>query len=157
MRHGKTVNHLSRQASHRKALMRNMTLALIEHKRIHTTLPKAKALRRYVEPLLTKSKDNTTHSRRVVFSYLQNNAAINELFNVVAPKIMERPGGYVRILRTGFRAGDSAEMCFIELVDFNTEAAPKEEKAKRTRRGRGKKKAEGETTQASSTNPSQED
>jgi large subunit ribosomal protein L17 len=147
MRHGKTVNHLSRQASHRQALMRNMTLALIEHKRINTTVPKAKALRRYVEPLLTKAKSNTTHSRRVVFSYLQNNKAINELFGPIAAKIADRPGGYTRILRTGFRPGDSAEMCFIELVDFNTETAPStDKKAKRTRRGRSKKAGENNTT-----------
>ena len=143
MRHGKTHNHLSRQSSHRHALMSNMASALIEHKRIKTTVPKAKALRKYVEPLITKSKQNTTHSRRVVFSYLQNKETTQELFDVIAPKIMDRPGGYVRILRTGFRLGDSAEMCIIELVDFNTDALQTETtKRKRTRRGRGGKSSE---------------
>lgn len=121
MRHNKTINHLGRQASHRKALMANMAASLILHKRINTTLAKAKALRTYVEPLITKSKDDSTHSRRTVFSYLKNKEAVSELFREVAPKIAERPGGYCRILKTGFRQGDGAETCFIELVDFNAE------------------------------------
>ncbi len=121
MRHNKTVNHLGRQASHRKALMANMAASLIVHKRIRTTVAKAKALRMYVEPLITKSKDDSTHSRRTVFSYLKNKEAVTELFRTVAPRIADRPGGYTRILKTGFRPGDTAEVCFIELVDFNAE------------------------------------
>ncbi|NRB46490.1 MAG: 50S ribosomal protein L17 [Saprospiraceae bacterium] len=119
MRHGKKVNHLGRKSAHRKALMRNLAIALIEHKRINTTLAKAKALRKFVEPLVTKSKTDTMHSRRVVFSYLQNKEAIKELFGIVGPKVGERPGGYVRVIKTGFRKGDGAEMAMIELVDFN--------------------------------------
>lgn len=137
MRHGKKINHLGRQASHRKAMMANMASSLLLHKRINTTLAKAKALRTYVEPLITKSKEDTTHSRRMVFAYLKNKEAVTELFREVAPKIADRPGGYCRILKTGFRKGDAAETCFIELVDFNTvytadksAAAP----AKKTRR-----------------------
>ncbi len=137
MRHGKKINHLGRQASHRKALMANMAASLILHKRISTTVAKAKALRTYVEPLITKSKEDTTHSRRTVFSYLKNKEAVTELFRTVAPQIADRPGGYTRILKTGFRQGDAAETCFIELVDFNT-VYVKEKKAggaaKRTRR-----------------------
>lgn len=119
MRHGKKVNHLGRKSAHRKALLRNLTIALIEHKRINTTLAKAKALRKFVEPLVTKSKTDTMHSRRVVFSYLQSKEAIKELFGVVGPKVGDRPGGYVRVIKTGFRKGDGAEMAMIELVDFN--------------------------------------
>lgn len=119
MRHGKKFNHLSRTSAHRKALMRNMSIALITHKRINTTLAKAKALRQYIEPLVTKAKSNTTHSRRVAFSYLQNKEAIKELFGPIAAKVGERPGGYVRIVRTGFRKGDAAETAMIEFVDFN--------------------------------------
>ncbi len=119
MRHGKKVNHLGRKSAHRKALLRNLAIALIEHKRINTTLAKAKALRKFVEPLVTKSKTDTMHSRRVVFSYLQNKEAIKELFSIVGPKVGERPGGYVRVIKTGFRKGDGAEMAMIELVDFN--------------------------------------
>jgi large subunit ribosomal protein L17 len=119
MRHGKKFNHLSRKAGHRAALLKNLAIALIEHKRINTTLAKAKALRVYIEPLLTKSKDNTTHSRRTVFSYLGNKNAITELFDVIGPKVMDRPGGYLRILKMGFRRGDAADMAMIELVDFN--------------------------------------
>lgn len=137
MRHNKTFNHLGRTASHRKALMANMASSLIIHKRITTTLAKAKALRSYVEPLITKSKDDSTHSRRTVFSYLKDKDSVTELFREVAPKIADRPGGYCRILKTGFRAGDAAEMCFIELVDFN-EVYTSEKKAvaskSRTRR-----------------------
>ncbi len=145
MRHNKKINHLGRQAGHRRALMANLASSLIRHKRINTTLAKAKALRVYVEPLITKSKEDTTHSRRVVFSYLKDKVATAELFRTVAPKIANRPGGYCRILKTGFRLGDAAEMCFIELVDFNTtytsEATPKAA-ATKTRRGRGKAKKE---------------
>lgn len=119
MRHGKKFNHLSRTSAHRKALMRNMSIALITHKRINTTLAKAKALRQYIEPLVTKAKSNTTHSRRVAFGYLQNKEAIKELFGEIATKVGDRPGGYVRIVRTGFRKGDSAETAMIEFVDFN--------------------------------------
>ncbi|MFI3331435.1 MAG: 50S ribosomal protein L17 [Rikenellaceae bacterium] len=138
MRHNKKFNHLGRQASHRKAMLANMATSLIMHKRINTTLAKAKALRMYIEPVITKSKLDTTHSRRTAFSYLKDKEATAELFRVIAPAIAERPGGYTRILKTGFRLGDAAEMCFIELVDFN-ETYGKEvqvaEKAK-TRRSR---------------------
>lgn len=140
MRHGDKVNNLSRTASHRRALLANLAIALIEHKRITTTLAKAKALRRYVEPLITKAKDNTTHSRRVVFSYLQNKEAIKELFSTIAEKVGERPGGYVRVIKLGFRRGDGAETALIELVDFNETYNPnagKVKKAKKTRRGSG--------------------
>ena len=142
MRHNKTVNHLGRQASHRKALMANMAVSLILHKRISTTLAKAKALRTYVEPIITKSKDDSTHSRRMVFAYLKNKEAVTELFREVAPKIAERPGGYCRILKTGFRQGDGAETCFIELVDFDTEYTQNGGAAAkgRTRRAGGAKK-----------------
>lgn len=119
MRHGKKFNHLGRKSAHRKALMRNLAIALITHKRINTTLAKAKALRQYIEPLVTKSRNNTTHSRRVAFSYLQNKDAVKELFGEIAAKVGDRPGGYVRIVRTGFRKGDSAETAMIEFVDFN--------------------------------------
>ncbi|MCB9225490.1 MAG: 50S ribosomal protein L17 [Crocinitomicaceae bacterium] len=119
MRHGKKVNHLGRQASHRKAMLSNMACSLIEHKRINTTVAKAKALRGFVEPLITKSKTDSTHSRRVVFSKLKNKYAVTELFREVAPKVANREGGYTRIIRTGYRQGDNAEMCMIELVDFN--------------------------------------
>lgn len=147
MRHNKTINHLGRQASHRKALMANMAASLILHKRINTTLAKAKALRTFVEPIITKSKDDSTHSRRTVFAYLKNKVAVAELFREVAPKIADRPGGYCRILKTGFRQGDGAETCFIELVDFNAEytqnagAAKKTASKGRTRRAGGAKKA----------------
>ncbi len=139
MRHGKKFNHLGRKSAHRKAMLANMASSLIMHKRIRTTLAKAKALRGYVEPLITKSKDDSTHSRRTVFSYLQSKEAVTELFREVSTKVADRPGGYTRILKTGNRLGDNAEMCYIELVDYNenllTEKAPK---AKSTRR-RGKK------------------
>lgn len=134
MRHGKKINHLGRKSSHRKAMMSNMACSLIEHKRITTTVAKAKALRGYVEPLITKSKTDSTHSRRTVFSYLGNKEAVSELFREVAPKVADRPGGYTRIIRTGYRLGDNAEMCMIELVDFN-EIYTKEAK-KTTRRSR---------------------
>ena len=147
MRHGKKVNHLSRKKGHRRSLLSNMACYLIEHKSINTTLAKAKALRVYVEPLLTKSKTDSTHSRRTVFSYLQNKDVVTELFREVAPKIATRNGGYTRIIRTGYRLGDNAEMCMIELVDFN-EVYTKETATKTTRRSRrgGKKSTSAETT-----------
>ena len=143
MRHGDKINNLGRTASHRRALLANLAIALIEHKRITTTLAKAKALRKYAEPLITKAKDNSTHSRRIVFSYLQNKEALKELFGTVAEKVGERPGGYLRIIKLGFRRGDGAETAMIELVDFNETYNPNEGKvrqAKKTRRG-GKKVA----------------
>lgn len=136
MRHGKKFNHLGRTASHRSALLSNMACSLIEHKRINTTVAKAKALRVYVEPLLTKAKEDTTHNRRVVFSYLQNKFAVAELFRTVAPKIAERNGGYTRIIKTGFRPGDAADTALIELVDFNELYNPNAEEKKTTRRSR---------------------
>lgn len=136
MRHNKKFNHLGRTHSHRKALLANMAISLIMHKRITTTLPKAKALRVYVEPLITKSKNDTTASRRVVFSHLQNKYAITELFSTVASKVADRPGGYTRIIKLGRRASDDAEMAFIELVDFNENMAKTEAKKTRTRRSR---------------------
>ena len=141
MRHNKAINHLGRKSSHRKALMANMASSLIKHKRIQTTVAKAKALKSYVEPLITKSKEDTTHSRRTVFSYLKNKEAIKELFGVIAPKIADRPGGYTRVLHTGFRLGDGSDMALIELVDFNEAAlaSAKKETKKSTRRSRAKK------------------
>ena len=136
MRHGKKFNHLGRTASHRKALLSNMACSLIEHKRINTTVAKAKALRVYVEPLLTKAKEDTTHNRRIVFSYLQNKDAVTELFRTIAPKIAERNGGYCRIIKTGFRLGDGADTAMIELVDFNELYSAKSEAKKTTRRSR---------------------
>lgn len=136
MRHGKKINHLGRTAPHRKAMLSNMACSLIEHKRINTTVAKAKALRVYVEPLLTKAKEDTTHNRRTVFSYLQSKEAVTELFRTVAPKIAERNGGYTRIIKTGFRAGDAADMAMIELVDFNDIYNPNAEEKKTTRRSR---------------------
>ena len=144
MRHGKKLNHLGRQKPHRDAMMSNMASSLILHKRINTTVAKAKALRVYVEPLLTKSKDDTTHSRRIVFGYLRDKAAVAELFRDVAPKIAERPGGYTRIIKTGQRLGDRAEMCMMELVDFNEllmGGGKEGKKAKTTRRAGSRKKA----------------
>ena len=119
MRHNKNFNHLGRQAGHRKAMLSNMASSLILHKRIETTVAKAKAVKQFVEPLVTKSKEDTTHSRRIVFSYLKQKEAVTELFRTIAPKIADRPGGYTRILKTGFRLGDAADMCIIEFVDFN--------------------------------------
>ena len=136
MRHGKKFNHLGRTASHRKALLSNMACSLIEHKRINTTVAKAKALRVYIEPLLTKSKEDTTHNRRTIFSYLQNKEAVTELFRTIAPKIAERNGGYCRIIKTGFRLGDGADIAMIELVDFNELYSAKSEAKKTTRRSR---------------------
>ena len=137
MRHQRVINHLGRTSSHRKAMLANMAASLIMHKRITTTTAKAKALRTYIEPLITKSKADSTHSRRVVFSYLQDKNAVAELFREVSPKIAERPGGYTRILKTGNRLGDNAEMCILELVDFNeTMLGGEAAKAKTTRRRR---------------------
>lgn len=142
MRHNKKGNSLGRTASHRKAMMANMAVSLITHKRIKTTLAKAKALRTYVEPLITKSKNDTTHSRRTVFAYLKDKHAVTELFREISVKVADRPGGYTRILKTGTRLGDNAEMCIIELVDYNqtytTEDKSAKPKAKRTRRGKSK-------------------
>ena len=138
MRHNKKFNHLGRTASHRKAMLANMACSLIKHKRITTTVAKAKALKKYVEPLITKSKNDTTNSRRVVFSYLQDKYAVTELFKEISVKIADRPGGYTRIIKTGHRLGDNAEMCFIELVDYNENMAKDKavKKATRTRRSR---------------------
>lgn len=140
MRHGKKFNHLGRKKGHRKALLKNLSIALIEHKRINTTLAKAKALRIHLEPIVTKSKTDSMHSRRVVFSYFQNKGAVSELFGTIAPKIANRPGGYLRIIKTGFRKGDGAEMAMIEFVDFNKTYSSKgssEEGGKRRRRRTG--------------------
>lgn len=144
MRHNKKFNHLGRTSSHRKAMLANMAVSLIKHKRITTTVAKAKALRMYVEPIITKSKDDTTHSRRTVFAYLKDKHAVSELFRDVAVKVANRPGGYTRILKTGTRMGDNSEMCFIELVDYNTTYVreKKETPAKRTRRAGKSKKEE---------------
>ena len=142
MRHNKAVNHLGRRSGHRKALLANMASSLILHKRIITTEAKAKALKPYLEPLITKSKEDNTHSRRVVFSYLKDKNAVSELFRTIAPKIADRPGGYLRILHVGFRQGDAAEMALIEFVDFNEAAlaaGDKKEAKKTTRRSRAKK------------------
>ena len=146
MRHGNKVNNLGRKAAHRKAMLSNMACSLIQHKRINTTVAKAKALRGYVEPLLTKSKTDSTHSRRTIFSYLQNKDMVTELFREIAPKIAERQGGYTRIIRTGYRLGDNAEMCMIELVDFN-EIYTNDKAKKTTRRSRrGGAKKESDTS-----------
>ncbi|MBT3241560.1 MAG: 50S ribosomal protein L17 [Bacteroidetes bacterium] len=144
MRHGKKFNHLGRKKEHREAMLANLAVSLIMHKRIKTTVPKAKALRGFVEPLITKAKDDSTHSRRVVFSYLQNKDAVSELFREISGKIAERPGGYTRILKTGTRLGDNAEMCIIELVDYNenmlgTEKETQTKTTRRSRRGGSKK------------------
>ena len=155
MRHGKKINHLSRKSQHRHATLSNMAASLIHHKRINTTLAKAKALKKYFEPLVSRSKTDTTHSRRMAFRYLRNKEAVVALFRDVAPKVGERNGGYTRILKTGFRTGDNANTCFIELVDFNESMlAAKTDKAapaKKTRRSRGgKKKEETASTEQSS-------
>ncbi len=156
MRHGKKVNHLGRKTGHRKALLRNLSIALVKHKRIKTTLAKAKALRVYIEPLITKGKTNSTHNRRVVFSYLGNKGAVAEIFSTISDAVASRPGGYLRIIKTGFRMSDSAEMAIIEFVDFNsiyTGGTSKGEastgKKKRTRRG--KKSGATATTAAAAT------
>ncbi|MFM8450235.1 MAG: 50S ribosomal protein L17 [Haliscomenobacter sp.] len=150
MRHGNKVNPLGRKAAHRHALMRNLASALIEHKRISTTLAKARELRKYIEPLVTKAKADSTHNRRVVFSYLQNKDSIKELFGTISQKVADRPGGYVRVIKLGFRKSDGAEMALIEFVDFNTvyqsgDAAGKAAGAKRRGRRGGKAKVEGTT------------
>ncbi len=158
MRHGNKVNHLGRKTGHRDAMLKNIAASLIQHKRINTTLAKARVLRSFLEPLITKAKDNTTHSRRVVFSYLQNKEAIKELFATIAPKILNRPGGYLRVVKTGWRSGDAAEMALIEFVDFNEvyiagtkpETAKAAEKKKKTRRS-SKKSKPGGNEEATST------
>jgi large subunit ribosomal protein L17 len=153
MRHNKKFNHLSRKKGHREALLANLTISLIEHKRIFTTLAKAKALRVYAEPLITRSKKDDTANRRLVFSYLQNKEAVKELFGVISEKVANRPGGYLRIIKTGHRLGDNAEMAMIELVDFN-EAALEDagkKKSARTRRSRSKKAAEAPAAEAAAT------
>ncbi len=146
MRHGKKFNHLGRTASHRSAMLSNMASSLILEKRITTTVAKAKALRKYVEPIITKAKNDTTHSRRVVFSYLQNKESVSELFSEIADKVANRPGGYTRIFKTGTRLGDNAEMCIMELVDYNElllqDAKPAKAKTRRSRRGKGGATAE---------------
>ena len=161
MRHNKAINHLGRKSGHRKAMLANMATSLIMHKRIKTTVAKAKTLKSYVEPRITKSKEDTTHSRRTVFSYLKNKEAIKELFGVIAPKIADRPGGYTRVLHTGFRLGDGADMALIELVDFNEAAlaSAKKEAKKSTRRSRAKKaepKAEAAPAEAPAETPAEE-
>ncbi len=160
MRHGKKFNHLGRKKGHREALLRNLSISLIEHKRINTTLAKAKALRKFIEPLITKSKTNTSHSRRVVFSYLQNKDSIKELFDNVSGKIANRPGGYLRIIKTGFRQGDGAEMGMIEFVDYNTVYNGQEKsgaKKKKSRRRRGGKGAVAAATAASAVSAKSEE
>ena len=153
MRHGKKFNHLGRKTAHRKSMLSNMACSLIEHKRINTTVAKAKALRQYVEPLITKSKDDTTHNRRIVFSYLRNKYAVTELFKEVSVKVADRPGGYLRIIKMGNRQGDNASMAMVELVDYNEIYNPNGKKKKKTtRRGRSKKVEAAvveETTEAS--------
>jgi large subunit ribosomal protein L17 len=145
MRHGKKFNHLGRKTAHRKAMLANMACSLIEHKRINTTLAKAKAVRQFVEPLITKSKADTTHNRRVVFSYLRDKYAVTELFREVATKVADRPGGYLRIIKLGNRQGDNADMAMVELVDYNELYNPNSKKKKSTRRRGGKKKSEAVT------------
>ena len=142
MRHGKKFNHLGRQTAHRKAMLANMACSLIEHKRINTTVAKAKALRVFVEPLITKSKSDTTHNRRVVFSYLRDKYAVTELFKEISVKIADRPGGYVRIIKLGNRQGDNAPMAMVELVDYNEIYNPKGNKAKKTTRRSRRKKSD---------------
>ena len=159
MRHNKAVNHLGRKSGHRKALLANMASSLILHKRIITTEAKAKALKPYLEPLVTKSKEDTTHNRRVVFSYLKDKNAVSELFRTIAPKIADRPGGYLRILHVGFRQGDAAEMALIEFVDFNEAAlaaGDKKEAKKTTRRSRAKKAEAAPAAEAPAEAPAEE-
>ncbi|OYP66169.1 50S ribosomal protein L17 [Prevotella sp. P2-180] len=148
MRHNKKFNHLGRTADHRHAMLANLAISLIMHKRITTTVAKAKALKKYVEPLITRSKEDTTNSRRVVFSYLQNKEALKELFGAVAAKVGDRPGGYTRIIKLGFRQGDAAQICFIELVDFDENMAKTAAKKKATRRSRKSTKAEAPVAEA---------
>ena len=151
MRHNKKFNHLGRTASHRNAMLSNMACSLIKPKRITTTVAKAKALKKFVEPLITKAKDDTTNSRRVVFSNLQDKYAVTELFKEISVKIADRPGGYTRIIKTGNRLGDNAEMCFIELVDYNENMAKEKVAKKATRTRRSKKAAATEATPAAET------
>ena len=159
MRHGKKFNHLGRKTAHRKAMLSNMACSLIEHKRINTTVAKAKALRKYVEPLITKSKNDTTHNRRIVFSYLRDKYAVTELFKEVSVKVADRPGGYLRIIKLGNRQGDNASMAMVELVDYNELYNPNGKKKKKTtRRGKSKKVEAAvveETTEAPSTSESE--
>jgi len=157
MRHNKKFNHLGRTADHRAAMLSNMAISLIMHKRITTTVAKAKALKKYVEPLVTRSKDDTTNSRRVVFSYLQNKYAVTELFKVIAPKVGDRPGGYTRIIKLGNRLGDGAPTCFIELVDFDENMAKVAKAAKKTRRSRKSSAAEAPVAEAPATEASAEE
>ena len=161
MRHNRKFNHLSRTASHRQAMLANMAVSLIMHKRITTTLAKAKALKKYVEPLITRSKEDTTPSRRVVFRYLQNKYAVTELFSVISEKVGDRPGGYTRIIKIGNRIGDGAETCFIELVDFDENMAKTPKTVKKTRRSRRSKSTgtaapEAETAQNAEETPAEE-
>ena len=155
MRHNKKFNHLGRTADHRKAMLANLAISLIMHKRITTTVAKAKALKTYVEPLITRSKDDTTNSRRVVFRYLQNKEALKELFGVISAKVADRPGGYTRIIKLGFRQGDAAQMCFIELVDFDEYMAKTATKKKATRRSRKSSKAEAPVADAAESTASE--
>ena len=157
MRHGKKFNHLGRKTAHRKAMLANMACSLIEHKRINTTVAKAKAVRQFVEPLITKSKSDTTHNRRVVFSYLRNKYAVTELFREVATKVADRPGGYVRIIKLGNRLGDNADMAMVELVDYNELYNPNGKKKKSTRRRRGKKSTNAVTPPVVETKSSEEE
>ncbi|MCP1994778.1 50S ribosomal protein L17 [Flavobacterium sp. HSC-61S13] len=158
MRHGKKINHLSRKTAHRKSMLANMACSLIEHKRINTTVAKAKALKQFIEPLVTKSKTDDTHNRRVVFSYLRDKDAVTELFREVAQKVGDRPGGYTRIIKLGNRLGDNADMAMIELVDFNEiyNGGKREAKKATTRRGRAKKVADVTTPEAEATETSTE-
>ena len=155
MRHNKKFNHLGRTADHRKAMLANLAISLIMHKRITTTVAKAKALKTYVEPLITRSKDDTTNSRRVVFRYLQNKEALKELFGVISAKVADRPGGYTRIIKLGFRQGDAAQMCFIELVDFDENMAKTATRKKATRRSRKSSKAEAPVADAAESTASE--
>ena len=159
MRHGKKFNHLGRKTAHRKAMLANMACSLIEHKRINTTLAKAKAVRQFVEPLITKSKADTTHNRRIVFSYLRDKYAVTELFREVATKVADRPGGYLRIIKLGNRQGDNADMAMVELVDYNELYNPNSKKKKSTRRRGSKKKSEAvvETPPVTEAKPSEEE
>jgi len=161
MRHGKKFNHLGRKTAHRKALLKNLSVALIEHKRITTTLAKAKALRLFIEPLVTKAKTDTTHNRRTVFSYLQNKESLKELFGPIAAKVGDRPGGYVRVIKTGFRRSDAAEMALIEFVDFNEIYTPGDAKKSsgggKRRRRRGGSGGGSQKTTTTNTEASQEE
>ena len=156
MRHNKKFNHLGRTADHRKALLANLAISLIMHKRITTTVAKAKALKTYVEPLITRSKEDTTNSRRVVFRYLQNKEALKELFGVISAKVADRPGGYTRIIKLGFRQGDAAQICFIELVDFDENMAKTAAKKKTTRRSRKSNKSESSAAETTAEAPATE-